>query len=135
MDTLVRATGDFLAAILRALGFVGRPRRRAEIRADLELLDQVRKSSLGTGSQAEERLVERVEADVARLCGVAVEGDKKRPASTIFFGLFFGLPAAYWTYWLVQDGFELLALLPGAIAFFLLVGTLGVILMGTSDDS
>ena len=45
------------------------------------------------------------------------------------------LPLAYWTYWLIQDGFDWLALLPGILAFFLVVGGLGLLFeRPTLDD-
>ena len=45
MESLVKAMSDFLAAVLGRVGFVGRPRRRAAIHDDLQLLDQLRDSS------------------------------------------------------------------------------------------
>jgi hypothetical protein len=41
MADLANAIADFLAAVLRSVGFVGRPRKRAAIRDDLVLLREL----------------------------------------------------------------------------------------------
>jgi hypothetical protein len=67
METLVRAASDFLAAILARVGFVGRPRRRAAIRQDLELLRDLEATpELGRGTWAHEVLVGHIALDVAK---------------------------------------------------------------------
>jgi hypothetical protein len=130
------AVGGFIAAILGRIGYVGRPRRRSEIRHDLQLLDEVAESQhLGRESRGYATLKDRIEKDVMCLAGVKVEGDKTRPVGSIVFGLIFGIPAAYWTYWLVRDGFEWLALLPGTVAGFLLIATLSMLVLGVQAET
>jgi len=41
MADLVKAIGDFIAALLSVVGFVGRPRQRSHIREDLALLREL----------------------------------------------------------------------------------------------
>lgn len=135
MDRFVGAIGDFIAAILGRLGYVGRPRRRSEIRDDMKLLDEVARSKhLGEQSRGYPALKEWIEDDIRRLAGVKIEGDKYRPWGSIAFGLIFGLPLAFLTYTLVRDGFNWLALLPGLVAAFLLLATLSMLLLGLDTE-
>jgi len=53
MDALGNAISELLAAIFGRLGYVGRPRRRANIRDEIKLLDEIRSSSIfGSDSEA-----------------------------------------------------------------------------------
>ena len=63
MEALVKAVAEFVAAILGAIGFVGRPRRRASIRHDLELLRDLEASpEFDHQTAAHRALVEQVGA-------------------------------------------------------------------------
>src|SRR5579884_4163683 len=99
MDSLLKAATDFLAAVLSALGFVGRPRRRAGIREDLDVLGRLRDSpDFGPGSQAYGFLFKHVTREVARYAGVELERKRKIPWSGIVFASLVGLPLGYLTY-------------------------------------
>ncbi|HWX87641.1 MAG TPA: hypothetical protein VNX67_05660 [Solirubrobacteraceae bacterium] len=65
VETLIKAASDFLAAILSTLGFIGRPRRRAGIRDDLDLLELLRDTDFGPESPSHRFLTERVPLEVA----------------------------------------------------------------------
>lgn len=80
METLIKAASDFLAAILSTLGFIGRPRRRAGIRDDLDLLERLRSSpDFGPESAPHRFLTERVTLEVARLSGVELSRKEEDP--------------------------------------------------------
>jgi hypothetical protein len=129
MEGLVKAATDFLAAILRPLGFVGAPRRRSGIREDLELLGALRDSpDFGTDSVAHRFLVEHVTTEVAKLAGIELKRKRKIPWGPVAFALLIAVPLAYWTYKLNQDGFQLLSLLPGTFAAMMLVSVFGMLL-------
>jgi hypothetical protein len=126
MEALVNAVSEFMAAIFARLGFVGRQRRRANIKEDLSLLEIFRSSpAFGSESTAAVQLLAHINNEVARYSG----GEPKRKIEwgSIVTALVFGVPAAYVTYKLNQDGFSWFSLLPGAIAAFMLIGALGLL--------
>lgn len=128
METLVKAASDFLAAILSTLGFIGRPRRRAGIRDDLDLLERLRSSpDFGPDSASHRFLTERVTFEVARLSGVELSRKKKIPWSGVVMALIIGAPLAYWTFTLDRDGFRWLSLLPGTFAALMFIAVLGML--------
>ena len=132
MEALVSAISDFIAAMLGVLGFVGRPRQRSGIREDLKLLEELRAHpDFGPESRAHGHLANHVSDQVDRFSGVRGERFAWR---TFILALLIGIPCGYWTYTIVKDGFELWSLLPGALAFFMLAGALGMV-FGDSDDS
>ena len=135
MEGLVKAVSDFLAAALRGLGFVGRPRRRAGIRDDLELLDRLRDSpDFGTESSAHRFLLEHITSEVAKLAGVESIRKRKIPWASVAMALLIAAPLAYWTYKLNHDGFLWLSLFPGTVAGLMLVAVLGM-LFGEEEPS
>jgi hypothetical protein len=135
VEGLVRAASDFIAAVLSGLGFVGRPRRRAGIRDDLDLLDRLRDTpEFGPDSSAHAYLSDHITQEIARLSGIALERTRKIAWSSVVMGLVFGLPLAYVTYRINQDGFNWISLLPGILAAVLLLGTLGLLMGGTETS-
>lgn len=128
METLLKAASDFLAALLSTLGFVGRPRRRAGIREDLDLLDRLRGSpDFGPDSAPHRFLTGRVTLEVAKLSGVELSHKKKIPWASVVVASIIGAPLAYWTFVLDQDGFRWLSVLPGAFAALMFIAVLGML--------
>jgi hypothetical protein len=132
VEALVNAVSEFLAAIFARFGHVGRARRRAHIREDLTLLEEIRRSdAFGSQSQTATYLHDHINREVADYSGI--EPKRKIPWGTVIPSIPIGLALAYWTYKIVDDGFSLLALLPGTAAAFFLIGGFG--LLFTGDDS
>jgi hypothetical protein len=123
MEAIVNAISELLAAILGRFGHVGRARGRADIRQDLDLLGQLRESpEFGSESQASGYLVSHITSEVARYSGH--EPARKKPWGSIALALFIGLPLAYLAYSLSSDGFDWFSLLPGIVAFLMLVAAI-----------
>lgn len=102
-----RASSELLAAVFGALGFVGRPRRRAGILADLDLLDRLRDShAFGPDSPAHWFLVQHISLEVAKLANVELKRKKKVPWASVAFALLIGAPLGFWTYELNKSGFR-----------------------------
>lgn len=134
MEALVNAVSEFLAAIFARFGYVGRPRRRQNIRDELALLDLIRDSSaFGVESDAAGFLSGHITHEVARYSGIELERKRKIAWNSVVIALVVGIPFAYWTYKLNQHGFAWLSLLTGFVAGFMLIGGLGILLTG--DDS
>lgn len=135
MDALVSAISDFIAAILARFGYVGRARRRANIKEDLELLDALRKSEdFGPGSSAHTHLAHHIAADVARFSGVELKRNKIIPWGSIFVALAVGLPFGYLTVSIVEDGFAWYAVPPAVVAGLMLVAAIGMLIEGQPVD-
>ena len=127
MESLVKAMSDFLAAVLGRVGFVGRPRRRAAIHDDLQLLDQLRDSSdFGPESPAHHFLRNHITTEVADYSGVELRRKRKIPWTSVVLSIAIGGPFAYWTYKLNDDGFAWLSLFPGLIAALMILAALGM---------
>jgi hypothetical protein len=133
MDALVKAVLDFFAGIFGGIGQVGRPRRRSAIRDDLSLLHELRDSpSFGETSQAHRHLTDHLTREVARFSGV-----DRRPKikwASVVVALIAGMPAAYLTYRMNEDGFDWLSLVPGVFAFAMLGGALGLIIDPSEEE-
>jgi hypothetical protein len=124
---LLKAASDFFAAVLGAAGFVGRPRRRAAIRDDLELLRDLEKSpEFGPGTWTREVLTAHITLEVARHAGVDLPR-RKIAWGSIVMAFVIGAPLAYLTYRLDRDGFEWWSLLPGIIAGLMFIAILGML--------
>lgn len=79
-DVLVKAASEFLAAVLSMLGFVGRPRRRARISSDLDLLLRLRESEdFGPSSPAHGYLIDHVTREAAQFSSVELIHKRKIP--------------------------------------------------------
>ena len=132
MEALVNAITELLAAIFGRLGYVGRPRRRENIRDEIKLLDEIRSSSnFGAESESAQYLTDHITQEVARYSGVLRK--RKIPWGTVVFCAVIGLPLAYWTFTMVRNGFVWYAIFPGFIGGFFVVAGLGV--WATGDDS
>jgi hypothetical protein len=99
-----------VAAVLGALYKLrdSRPRRRATLKADLELLRAVREQKLDCRS-----LEARVQADLSHLANRGARTDWWAVAAGSVLATVFGL----WTVYLVRDGFSWWALASGFFAF------------------
>ncbi|MGH2964385.1 MAG: hypothetical protein ACRDMH_03255 [Solirubrobacterales bacterium] len=128
IETLVNAASDFLAAILGKLGFVGRARRRAGIRDDLDLLDRLRDSeAFGSASSAHGYLVGYINLEVAKLAGVELKRKRKIAWGSVVWAFIIGLPLGYLTYKLNQDGFNWVSLFPGLVSALMFLAILGML--------
>lgn len=128
VEKLLQAATDFLAAVLGTVGLMGRPRRRAGIVADLDLLDRIRDSdAFGASSRAHVFLVSHIELEVAKLAKAELTRKKKIPWGSIMFALIIGAPLAYLTYKLDQADFRWYSVFPGAIAGLMFVAVLGMV--------
>ncbi|MGC1165334.1 MAG: hypothetical protein WA862_04430 [Solirubrobacterales bacterium] len=135
MEALVNAASEFLAALFARFGYVGRPRRRAAIRDEILLLGEIRDSpDFGVESKAHRFLADHVTSEVARYSGVELKRKRKIPWSSVFIALLIGLPLAYWTYKLNEDGFAWFSILPGFLAALMLLAVMGM-LFGESGST
>jgi hypothetical protein len=94
----------------------------------LDLLDRLRESDdYGPRSQAHRFLADHITLEVAKFAGV--ESQRKKPISwgAVVWALVIGLPAAYWTYTLDDDGFRWISVLPGTLALLMLVALIGLL--------
>jgi hypothetical protein len=102
-----------LAAILSTVGYVGKPRRRADIRDNLKLVTELAEHpDYGRGTWPHQALMNRTALDVARLAGVQLE-HRKIPWGSVVLAFVIGAPLGYWTFTLNQDGFRWYSLFPG----------------------
>jgi hypothetical protein len=132
VEALVNAISEFLAALFARFGYVGRPRRRTNLRDEIKLLEEIRASpAFGPDTDSARFLTNHIANEVARYAGVLKK--RKIPWSSVILAAIIGLPFTYWTYTMVRDGFVWYAVFPGLVAGFFLVGGLGVLLTG--DDS
>lgn len=132
MEALVNSVSEFLAAIFARAGFVGRQRRRANIKEDLSLLDLIRNApGFGPESPATSHLSAHISGEIARYSGI--EPKRRIEWSSVITAFVIGVPAAFVTYKLNQDGFSWFSLIPGLVAAFMLIGGLGL-LLNTKDS-
>jgi hypothetical protein len=136
VEGLIKAFSDVLAAVLGAIGFVGRPRRRASIRQDLELLRDLEQSpEFEVGTDSHGYLVAHIEREVAKHAGAVVPRRKQVPWSSVVICVLIGAPLGYWTFVLDHDGFRLVSLLPGVAAGLLAIAAVGMIVDPDSAGS
>lgn len=139
MEALINAASEFFAAVFARLGYVGRPRRRAAIRDELELLAQIRESpDFGVESKAHRFFAEHITAEIARYSGVELKRKRRIPWLSVVLALLIGLPLAYLTYKLNVNHFAWLSLLPGLLAALMLLAVLGMLFgdsSSTKEDS
>lgn len=132
MASLVNSISEFLAALFAKFGYVGRPRRRTNLREEITLLEEIRNSpAFGVESDSARFLTDHIATELARYSGVLRK--RKIPWGTVGLSAIIGLPASYLTYTIVQDGFAWYAIAPGIVAAFFVVGGLAVLFTG--DDS
>lgn len=123
MEAIVNAISELFAAILGRFGHVGRARGRANIRQDLQLLEQIRGApEFGSESEASGFLVSHITSEVARYSGH--EPPRERPWGSIALSLFIGIPLAFLAYSLSSDGFDWFSLLPGVGALLMLLAAI-----------
>ncbi len=124
METLLNMVGNALGALMRALGFAGRPRLRAAIREDLQLLHELEQvPAFAEETPLHNVMLAHVGTEVLRLVGAPVLGERKKVQwGSVCLGGIVGFPLAYWTYALNRSGFTVWSLIPGGVSFFFLVG-------------
>jgi hypothetical protein len=132
VEALINSISEVLAALVARFGYVGRPRRRANLRDEIKLLEELRASpAFGPDTDSARFLTNHIANEVARYAGVLKK--RKIPWGTVALSAVIGLPFSYWTYTMVQDGFVWYSVFPGLVAAFFVVGGFGVLLTG--DDS
>ena len=128
MEALVNAISEFLAAVLSRFGYVGLSRRRAGLRDDVGLITELRESpDFGTGSDAYRYLSRHITSEVASYSSVTLDGKKVRKWTSILLSFGLGVPLAYWTYTIVDDGFDWYAISPGFVGGLFLIAALGML--------
>jgi hypothetical protein len=133
MEGLVRAIADFFAVLLSMVGFVGKARRRAHIRDDLQLITGLADhADFGRGSWPHQALMNRVALDVGRLAGVPMPG-RKIPWRSAILALLIGVPCGYATYTMNGSGFNWWSLVPGTLAAVMAISFIGM-LMGPQEE-
>lgn len=102
---------------------------RAEIRENLELLEQVDKSEpLRDFGLVSGWLHGQIALDIAKLTGQKFGTDKKPiPWGSLTTSIVLALIFGAWAYWLDRDGFEWYSVFPGVIAFLFVVSALGTV--------
>jgi hypothetical protein len=127
MATLVSAVADALAALLRAVGVVGTPRRREGIHKDLQLLKELEaQPAFEHGSRAHSLLTGRINREIEFLCGQ--KGTKRKAnwgasaLSTVIWASF-----GYLTWRLDRDGFVWYSIFPLIVAGLFLVASIGLL--------
>jgi hypothetical protein len=120
---LVKALGDFIAAVLSLVGFVGKPRRRAAIRDDLTLLRELEAhEDFGRGSGPHLWLTNHIMFEIATFSGLDLRTSWRKPQwSAIVFACIVWIPLGWLTYHLVAVGHPWYAWIPAipAAVFFL----------------
>jgi hypothetical protein len=122
MGELANAIADFLAALLRAVGFVGRPRKRAAIHEDLGLLRELETfEEFGKGSPAHAWLTNHILLQVADFSGLDLRTVRRKvPWGAVIVGTCIWAPLGWLVYYLVSRGhpwFAILPAVPAAIMF------------------
>jgi uncharacterized membrane protein (DUF2068 family) len=121
-DVILKAIPVAFAAATAIYKFRdARPRRRATLKADLELLKAAREQNLECM-----QLETSVRAELARL----YDREKRAEWKTLAFGSVFALAFGVWTAYIVKDGFSWWALLTG---FFTFIG-ISIALSGLEDS-
>ena len=126
MADLANAIADFLAALLRMVGFVGRPRKRAAIHDDLGLLRELETfEQFGKGSAAHTWLTNHILLQVAEFSGLDLRTVRRKiPWGAVIVGTCIWAPLGWLTYYLVSRGHPWLAIIPAVPAAVLFLSTL-----------
>jgi hypothetical protein len=129
MESLINAIAQALAAVLEGIGVVGRSRRRAGIRADLDLLKELEGfPDLAPGTFAYTTLQNRIIVDVMRLAGVDLRTSRRDiPWLSVVFAVLLAAGFGYWTAVLNESGFRWYSLFPGVFAGLMFISILGML--------
>ena len=129
MDSLMKAIGSALAALLETVGITGRARRRASVAADLHLLRELEAfASFSIGTFAHSVLSAHIERDIAALAGVDLRSSRRDiPWSSVVFAGLAMLGFGYWTYAINRGGFRWYSIPTGLLATLMLLSILGML--------
>jgi hypothetical protein len=129
MEGLIDAIAQALAAVLERIGVVGRSRRRAGIRADLDLLKELEGfPDLAVGTVAYTALQKRIIVDVMMLAGVDLRTSRRDiPWTSVVFAVLLVAGFGYWAAVLNESGFRWYSLFPGVFAGLMFVSILGML--------
>jgi hypothetical protein len=129
VEGLINAVADAIAAVLRAVGFVGSARRRSGIREDLQLLRELEAfPQFAENSFAHTVLSGRIDDEIAKLAGVNFKVPRKFAWSSLIVWTIFWIPLGFVTYLLNREGFSWYSLLSGIPAGLLFLATAGALL-------
>lgn len=129
MEGLISAVADLIAALLRPIGIVGSPRRRAAILENLNLLDRLRAyEEFGPGTVAYTVLSNHIVLEVGRLSGVDLRAVRKKINwSSAIISTCIWAPLGYVVYLLDHDGFDWLSIIPGIPAGLFFIAAVALI--------
>jgi hypothetical protein len=128
MDTFIKTIADLFAAVLGRVGYVGKPRRRADIRDNMKLVTELAEHpDIGRGSWPHQALMNRIALDVGRLAGVSFK-TRKIPWGSVVLALLIGVPCGYWAYVIDRDAWHWYSVFPGLVAVLMALTTLGMII-------
>jgi hypothetical protein len=115
---LVQALGDFVAALLGLVGFVGRPRRRQAIRDDLALLSELEGyDAFGRETIAHLWLTNHILLQIAEFSGVDLRAVRRKPLwSSVVLACIIWIPLGWLTFHLVDIGHPWFAVIPAVPA-------------------
>jgi hypothetical protein len=119
---LVKALGDFVAALLGLVGFVGKPRRRQAIRDDLGLLRELEgHEDFGRGTVAHLWLTNHILLEVAEFSGVDLRTVRRKPLwVSVVMACAVWIPLGWLTFHLIdidQSWFAVLPAIPAGLFF------------------
>lgn len=130
MAELANAIAEVFAAFLRAIGYVGRPRKRAAIRDDLALLrelDEFPGGEFGPGTVAHIWLVGQIYEQIGEFVGLDLATEKRKASLwsvLIAAGLAAGLGGA--GYYLISHGYGWWAVFPITFATLMTISAISL---------
>jgi hypothetical protein len=129
MAELVKAIGDFVAALLGLAGFVGKPRRRAAIAADLQLLHQLEEHpDFAASSLPHAWLTNHIMLEIGSFSGLDLRSSRRKAdLSSIVINAIVLAVLTWLTYRIFEAGHPWYAAIPGIPAFLLGIAELGMV--------
>lgn len=135
MGDLANAIADFLASLLRMVGIVGKPRKRAGIRDDLVLLRELEAfpDLFGPGTLAHTWLTDHILFQVAEFSGIDLRTVRRKvPWGAVIVSTCIWAPLGWFTYYLVDSGHPFWAIVPALPAGLLALVT--VFMFGNKEE-
>lgn len=132
MAELANAVAEVFAAILRAVGYVGRPRQRGAIHEDLALLrelDEFPGGEFGPGTAAHIWLVTHIYQQVGEFVGLDFATEKRKASlSSIIASGALSAVLGWLSYYLISRGYGWWAAFPVSFGSLLAFSTWGQII-------